>query len=281
MATDLLRVMSHGGGVQTSMLALLYATGGVQISGEVQRLDAAIFSDTMEETDEVYEYLDWVEQEVQRCVYPFPIYRVSRGKLWDSATRVRTTRDGQRTYIETAVPAFTVTGLRKGMGQRHCTRDFKIVMVERKLRELLQRSRVMPNAGVLVELALGISTDEADRMKPSRQEWIRTTWPLITAGFSREDCKAWMRARGYPPAPRSACIGCPFHSDEEWLALSPQNFQRAIGAEQDLQAAWSQASAVEGVPYLHESRIPLAEVVFKKGRAERALSNECTGMCGV
>lgn len=63
--------------------------------------------------------------------------------------------------------------------------------------------------------------------------------------------------------------------------MSPQNFQRAIGAEQDLQAAWSQASAVEGVPYLHESRIPLAEVVFKKGRAERALSNECTGMCGV
>ena len=42
-----------------------------------------------------------------------------------------------------------------------------------------------------VELWLGISTDEAIRMKPSRDRWIQNRYPLIEAGMSRRDCMDW------------------------------------------------------------------------------------------
>ena len=47
--------------------------------------------------------------------------------------------------------------------------------VRRKVRELLglAKGQRVP-AGTAVELWLGISTDEAIRMKPSRGRWIRT-----------------------------------------------------------------------------------------------------------
>jgi hypothetical protein len=247
--------------------------------------DCAIFADTQGEPGQVYRHLDWLETKLT-----FPVYRVTAGNLWRSATRVRRTRDGQRTYIQTGIPVYTVEGLRRGLGRRHCTRDFKIAPVERKVRELLGMRRVPKTAGPLVEMWIGISTDEASRIKPNRRPWISTRWPLIEAGMSRADCFAWMARHGYPEPPRSACTFCPFKDDDSWLALTPEEFADAVEKEKELQAAYAKASTFRGVPYLHESRIPLGEVSFapRPPQAKRdqlsmfsQFNNECEGMCGV
>ena len=52
--------------------------------------------------------------------------------------------------------------------------------------------------GMVVEMWLGISTDEAGRMKPSESPWISHRWPLIDGGMSRRACLAWLERHGYP-----------------------------------------------------------------------------------
>lgn len=121
-----MRVLSLGAGVQSSTLALMSARGDLPV------LDCAIFADTQGEPQAVYDYLGWLES-----VLPFPVYRVTRGNLWESASTPRRTRDGKRTYISTGIPVYTVDGLRKGKGKRQCTRTFKVEPVTRKARELV------------------------------------------------------------------------------------------------------------------------------------------------
>jgi len=132
----------------------------------------------------------------------------------------------------------------------------------------------------IVEQWIGISTDEADRMKPAAEPWIKNRWPLIELGFSRADCLEWMKARGYLKPPRSACTFCPYHSDAEWLSLTPEEFTDAVELEREAQKLAAECKTTWGVPYLHASRVPLDRVEFKKGDTKNRFSDECEGMCG-
>ena len=83
-----------------------------------------------------------------------------------------------------------------GIGRRQCTTNYKIRPIRRRIRELLGlRPRQRVPAGTTVELWLGISTDEAMRMKDSRDRWMTNRYPLIEAGMSRSDCADWWAAR--------------------------------------------------------------------------------------
>ena len=77
--------------------------------------------------------------------------------------------------------------------------------MRRKIRTLLglTKGQRVPSA-TAVELWLGISTDEAIRMKPSRDRWIQNRYPLIEAGMSRRDC---MDLVGGPLRPAPGEIG--------------------------------------------------------------------------
>lgn len=273
-----LRVLSLGAGVQSTTLALMAAHGEI---GPMP--DCAIFADTQGEPEAVYRHLDWLEEQL-----PFPVHRVSRGSLWQSATRVRRTRDGERTYIATAIPVHMAEGLRLGMGLRHCTTDFKIEPIVRKLRALLGYKRITARQP-LVELWIGISDDEALRKKPHEKAWIENRWPLLERGMTRADCYSWMTRHGYPEPPRSACTFCPFKDDGSWLELSPDELADAADKERELQAAYAEATQMRAVPWLHESRKPLGEVKFvarapHMKRDQLTINpfiNECEGMCGV
>lgn len=270
----MIHVISLGAGVQSSTMALMAAHGEI-----TPRPDSAIFADTQGEPKAVYEWLDWLEPKL-----PFPVHRVTAGNLWASASTLRRTRDGERTYISTGIPVYTVEGLRKGMGRRQCTRTFKIEPINRQVKKILGLKRIPMDSSVLAEMWIGISTDEADRMKPSHQSWLRSTWPLIDAGMSRDDCIAWMLAKGYPVPPRSACTYCPFHDDAEWLRLKPVEFADAVSKERQLQAAYAESTALRSVPYFHAARIPLGEVKLDAEAKSTQVSmfrNECEGMCGV
>lgn len=284
----MIRILSLGAGVQSSTLALMYAKehAFAMSNGSHRGIgrppDAAIFADTGGEPAAVYKWLDWLEKQL-----PFPIYRVARGNLWEAATRVRTTRDGERSYVAIGIPVHTVEGLRKGIGMRQCTKTFKIDPIERKARELTGMKRITKKDGVQVQMLIGISLDEYERMKPSRRPWIEASWPLIDAGMSRADCLTWMERNGYPLPPRSACTYCPFHSDDEWLNLTDSEFADAVQKEKQLQDAYEAASAIRSKPYFHRSRVPLDQVKFKptggKDLAKQLnmFRNECAGMCGV
>lgn len=236
--------------------------------------EAAIFADTGDEPLKVYQWLDWLEG-----MLPYPVYRVSMGpKLSEMATDVRLSAKSGNTYVKIGIPCYTSgDDGKKGIGMRQCTRTAKIEPIGRKVRELA--------GGEDCVQWIGISTDEAHRMKPSRDTWCANIWPLIEMGMSRKDCLTWMREAGYPLPPRSACVYCPYHSDKEWLRLKteePAEFDKAVAFEKELQSSYARATALHSTPWLHASRQPLENIDFTPDNSQPDLfGNECEGMCGV
>lgn len=270
-----IHIISLGAGVQSSTMALMAAHGEI-----TPMPDAAIFADTQAEPASVYRWLDWLEKQL-----PFPVERVTAGNLAESAVRVKKSGVTGKTYLETGLPYFTDTDGEAGLNRRGCTLDFKIEPIRRRVRELCGITRGQKEVTVIQWI--GISFDEMKRMKPSRDAWCEHRWPLVDIRMRRQGCVEWMRSRGYPDPPRSACRFCPYHNDTEWRRLmtsEPEEFDAAIAYEKRLQQAASEATAVLGTPYLHRSLKPLDTIDFRSDveRGQGTLwDDECEGMCGV
>jgi uncharacterized protein YbdZ (MbtH family) len=164
---------------------------------------------------------------------------------------------------------------KQAMGRRQCTAEYKLRPIQKKIVELQGGKR--PKGGT--EVWVGISTDEIMRMKPSRVKYIINRWPLIEKRMSRNDCVKWMQSNGWT-APKSSCIGCPFHSNEQWRALTPEEFADAV----EVDRAIRNQSGFRGEQYMHRSLKPLEEVDFRTAEEMGQLNmflNECEGMCGV
>lgn len=298
-ATIRLRVLSLGAGVQSTTLALMAA------HGEVSPMpDCAIFADTGWEPKAVYDHLAWL---MSPNVLPFPVHIVSAGDLRADILA------GARGERWASIPAFTravipagaelpvhdddengnpvvgshiVRTERAGVGmiRRQCTSEYKIAPIRRKVRELLGiAGRRSPSAPV-AEQWIGISLDEALRMKPSFETWQINRWPLIEMGMTRHDCLRWLERRGYPLPPKSACIGCPFHSDAHWRQMrnhDPEAWADAVAVDRTIRTGFR---GIRGDLYLHRSAMPLAEADLSTAADHGQLDlwpNECVGMCGV
>lgn len=262
------RVLSLGAGVQSTTLALAAARGDV---GPMP--DCAIFADTGWEPRAVREHLARLRDRL-----PFPVHVVSAGNIREDVIARRNTTGGQ--YA--AVPWFVLNpDGTKGMGRRQCTKEYKLQPISRKLRELLgvgPRARIKPGA---VEMWVGISMDEIARMKPSRVQWQVNRWPLIEAGMSRADCIRWMAER-QETAPKSSCIGCPFHTNAMWRDMrdnSPAEW--ADACEVDRQMRLGDGGKMRGQEFMHPSMLPLSEAPIGGDDRQLGFDLECEGMCGV
>lgn len=171
-----------------------------------------------------------------------------------------------------------------GMMRRACTTDFKIVPIRRKVRQLLGLTRKRSPDHAVAEQWIGISTDEASRMKPSFEDWQVNRWPLIEQRMSRQDCLAWLRRHDYPTPPKSACIGCPFHDNGRWRHMrdhDPEAWADAVVVDQALRSG---IRRIRGDVYLHRSCVPLDEADLSTAADHGQLDLwpiECEGMCGV
>ena len=171
-----------------------------------------------------------------------------------------------------------------GILGRKCTSDYKIQPIQKKMRSLVKIPRNCSEP--LITQWIGISTDEAHRMKPAQKLWLKSRWPLIEMGFTRQHCLAWMKTHGYPVLPRSACVYCPFHSNKEWLRLKldePEAFNAAVEFEKRMQFSATQQVALKGSPFLHRNCMNLDEINFGSmvDTTMDMFGNECEGMCGV
>ena len=269
-----LRVLSLGAGVQSTTLALMAA------QGEIDPMpDCAIFADAGWEPDAVYDHLRWLRSP---NVLPFPVHVVSAGDIRADLLRAGS---GERWA---SIPAFTRTVRRArieiGMIRRQCTKDYKIVPIRRKVRELVGLTRRRSPTAPVVEQWIGISLDEAIRIKPSFERWRINRWPLIEQRMTRRDCIAWLARHDYPIPPKSSCIGCPFHSDALWRRMrdhDPAAWEDAVLIDRAIRTG---LRGIRGEVYLHRSAVPLDEADLSTledlGQLD-LFGNECEGMCGV
>ena len=226
-------------------------------------------------------------------VLPFPVIRASKGCISDDLAKLVDIPHGTRGRFA-SIPAF----VRKENGKvsktrRQCTKEYKTTVVEKAIRhDYLKCETGRVRKGVSVVQSIGISLDEVGRMQKmqariaekGKPRWQEFRWPLVELGMTRGDCLAWLKRRGYPEPPRSACVFCPFHSDAEWLRLKRaggNDWERVKKVDTALRDGNAIVTRDMKYPmYLHRSCVPIDEVKFDPKGGDREMAGECEGMCG-
>jgi len=277
-----LRVLSLGAGVQSSVLALMAA------KGLVTKPDVAIFADTQWEPQSVYDHLQWLKEEVGDA---FPIYTVTLGDIRAKTLQTTITNKGFVPSIPVFIdsPIDDVSDKAGAMQSRQCTANYKIVPIQKKVRELLGlKFRQRVKEGTVVENMQGISLDEIYRMKASRISWMPSRYPLIEMKMSRWDCQVWFE-KNYPgqPLQKSACIGCPYKNDRDWKNMKendPVSWADLVDFDHSLRNGNRNAFGAKFPVYVHRSMKPIDEIDFSdddSGQLDLFSAEECEGMCGV
>ena len=275
-----LRVLSLGGGVQSTVLCLLAEQGAFGA-----KPDCAIFADTGWEPKAVYENIRWLRKQVS-----FPIEITSNGRSLREDVLNGVNTDG-RPWLTIPVYLSDKDGKAAGINWRQCTSNYKIAPIHKAIRTMLGlRPRQQLSSETRVEMWLGLTTDEFTRVKPSRDWWISLRYPLIDElPLDREECIAWFNER-YPERvlPRSACIGCPFHSSSSWLNIQqqePEQLDEAIQLDDLLRSERHNAGRMfRKQAFLHHRRIPLREAIQLDEiqlNEENPFLDECEGYCGL
>jgi len=278
-------ILSLGAGVQSSCLLLM------SCRGELPKLDAAIFADTHWESKEVYTHLEWLKVEAKTA--GIPLHVVSGGDLRQHSVEGFIGGGSNGRYATMPLHTLMPNGDR-AMVRRQCTREYKVEPITRFIKmELLHLSRrARWPKEVVIHQWFGISADELRRVRTPNNLWCQNTYPLINLPdpmlpytMTRQGCIEWFR-KHYPTRhiPRSACIGCPFHSDKSWRYIRdnhPDEWADAV----EVDGIIRHADRMKAQAFLHSQCVPLDEADIdsdqQKGQGVFAgFKDECLGYCG-
>ncbi|WP_160051749.1 phosphoadenosine phosphosulfate reductase [Nocardiopsis sp. FR26] len=214
-----MKVVSYGGGVQSTALLALAAQGRIDHN-------LFLFANVGDDSEHpaTLEYLSQVAM-------PFAAEHGLEIKQL-----VKTRRDGT---TETLMDKLTDPEARSipipvrmpngAPGRRACTADFKIKVVGRWLRAQ------GATAAVPADVAIGISLDEIHRANRRRAEkHERIEYPLLDLGLRRSDCEQIIAEAGLPIPPKSACFFCPFKTVGSWRQQrleEPELFAKSVRLE--------------------------------------------------
>lgn len=264
IAAEPFRVLSFGGGVQTIALVYAWIFDGIIMPRDVpgwqdyegpirDRLDLCIFADTQCEPPEVMRAVDDIRDLCEDAGIRFETVTVG-----DLSAPPLSSTGVQGIYI----PAYTRKLFtdeegpagKEGQLLRQCTHRYKIEPVQARARELAGDRPI--------EMVLGISVEEAHRMKRRNvDDQIQNRYPLIYdlwLGMTRNDCINYLRDLEVPAA-KSACVMCPFKRNAHWVWMyrnQPELFARAVAYDR-----WVRDKRPGFECFIHDSRRPLEDVV--------------------
>lgn len=225
---DLPIVVSYGGGTNSTALLILLRDRG-------ERPALIMFADTRDEKPGTYAHLDVMQLWCRKN--GFPLITVVKnglpqgvidGSLYGECVRLGT------------LPA-------KVFGASSCSMKWK-VEPQRKH----QRAWMAANNIPYVRHFVGFDAGESHRAtRPSsvkdasdRLSFETTEYPLIEAGWERDECIAAIDKEGLPRPGKSACYHCPSSRKEEvrWLKVKhPDLYAKAIAMEARALAGEGQA----------------------------------------
>jgi hypothetical protein len=218
-----MRVISYGGGVQSTALVVLAATG------RLGHVDAALYCNVGDDSEHpatnVYVRDVATPWAAERGFTVHTLDRVKRDgtveTLWG-----RLMKEGSRSL---PIPIRMSNG---APGNRSCTTDFKVKVVQKWLKA--NGASAANPATTLI----GISTDEVSRVGRGKNETYETReYPLIGLGLDRSACAQVIRDAGLPVPPKSSCFFCPFHKPSTWAEMrrdEPELFDLAQHLEDTL-----------------------------------------------
>lgn len=253
-----MRIFSFGGGVQSvAVLAL-------QVQGKLaQPYDAFVFANVGVDSENPTT-LDYLEEFVKPLCSAqgirFEEVQKLRFKNPDSVYQ-SVVRDNRSVPI----PVKLQSG---AFGNRSCTNDFKVKVVDRWIRGQGVNEAVV---------GIGFSADEGRRIEKKPLGWHDHhkghkfgfsklfEFPLIPLMLRRRDCERVIIDFGLPLPPPSLCWFCPFGTRAHWIDMKRddhEQFQRAIDLEHRINE--KRGSLDRGMVYLHRDGIPLEWVGDQK-----------------
>ena len=309
-----IKIVSLGWGIQSFTLTVM------SVFGDLEPFDYAIHADTNHERTKTYAFAEkWTQWLLDHGVKVITVKSENRGQLevngligiparTASGTAVLETFRHRVTgeqisgsdiddiidrdefdpekweKIESKVVKSTGGQLR-----RMCTMDWKIAPMRREITRLLAESKISKRRWEVkgespVEMWLGISLDEFQRMKPSDVKYISNRWPLIEKKMTRQDCVDYLKSHGLEVPPKSYCVFCPYHSKAAWVEMKQEG-----GADWEKAVAVDERIRKQRPPFdlfLHGSRKPLAEAVVTPEESGQLMlepdeNEECSGTCFV
>lgn len=216
----MLQAFSFGGGVQSTAALVLSARGEIPYRVHVM---ADVGEDSEHPDTVVYVRDVAAPYAAANGLQLVTVRKATRRPEWESILAKL-----QRTATSIDIPVRMANG---APGRRSCTADYKILPVARWVKAQGATDATPSTVGV------GISLDEADRMRDSRIAWVRNAYPLVELGLTRADCEQVINEAGLPPAPRSACWFCPFQRPARWLEMRdgrPDLWAKAVELEASL-----------------------------------------------
>jgi|TARA_R110000824_G_scaffold190214_6_gene371662 hypothetical protein len=270
-----------GAGVQSTAMLLMAEEG---LLGT--KPDVAIFADTQWEPKEVYDHLESLKEAVS-----IPIIKVTEGNLrQDVLDHVGSDKKSNKgvppLFVKQADAERAANNMAAdegGMLWRQCTAEYKIKPLQKELRRLLgykPRQRIKKKARIW----LGISIDEAHRQKDSRVSWIDHYYPLINQMISRDDCINWFKKAEIQVPRKSACLGCPYHSNSVWHDMRknhPAEWDDVVEFDHHLRKG--KLPGVHGDVYVHKAMLPIDSALDQVYDPDQLdlFGEECEGLCGV
>lgn len=258
------KIISIGLGVQSTTLYLMSSIG------EIERADYAVFADTGKEFSPTYETLKWLEN-WQKENNGIEIIVRRKKNLYNDLMNGSSNRFA-------SIPAYTLNKDKTiGMLRRQCTSEYKIQEINKVILDLYGLKKGQRR--LLTDVCLGITTDEAHRMRDSKEKWKINKYPLIDLRINRNDCVAWLTKKEYPVPEKSACVFCPYQSDFKWKMMKkkyPEDFKSAVEVDKSIRN--SIKKGVKNPIFLHKTAKPLDEVDFSENQLD-LFANECEGIC--
>jgi hypothetical protein len=217
-----IRAIAYGGGVQSTALLVLAATGRIDFR-------VFLFANTGEDSEDPAT-LAYLRQYAQpyAAANGIDLHELHRTRRDGSVETQygRLTRDGSRSV---PIPVRMSSG---APDTRSCTADFKIKVVGR----WLKRHGATPHHPAVV--GIGISLDEIARVNNRRAEPYETpVYPLLDhePALRRVDCQRVITTAGLPIPAKSACWFCPMKSPRRWSEMRrdrPTLFRAACDLEE-------------------------------------------------
>lgn len=225
-------VWSCGGGIQSTAMAILIC------KGMLPKPDYAIMTDCGWERQSTWDYVNNVIiPKLREIDLPLQI--------------IRTTDYGDNDLYDNnhlIIPAYRRDRDRVIKFKTHCSNKWKVKPVKRWLKmQGIQRC----------ENWIGISADEARRMKQSGYKWFQLRYPLIELDMDRAECLWTIGNADWPQPQRTSCLMCPHQNDKAWQLMRktyPEDWARALEIEEEMRKR-------DPDIYLHRSLRPLNEAI--------------------
>lgn len=246
--TKNLRVISYGGGVQSTAMVVLAAQGKIDYK-------IALLSNVGDDSEHpaTLEYVrniatPWA---AERGVQIIELQRTDRHGQPTETIYQRLTNMEHRSI---GIPVRMSNG---APGNRTCTSEYKIKVVAKWLR---QHGATKDNPAYV---AIGISTDEiqrANNRQPIPYEIV--DYPLLNLGYSRSECEQIIRDAGLPVPPKSSCYFCPYHRKITWAEMrrdEPELFWKSVELERLINRKREMLG--KDHVYLTDALLPLDEAI--------------------